>query len=473
MKQNHLLALAITGALLTGTPSLRAADDWLNGGTPAPAPAKSTDKAPSAPPASTPEKNLPPGTGGTGAGGWLFSSDGVAPTAQEGPPPGNGVAPTSAEAAAALAAMKQKDQFSKFWSTYARAYIPWDNDYVALPGYNPLYPSSKGVTTEQAAEKMGKKVNVQNGLVSRQTTIPLPLPEAQAVAMTLPTMEVGQYGFIHSFKVEKILGPDEMIVNTVWLIDPELTLKDKESLLAEAERKARIIGNSNDAMRNNNNNNYSNNNNNYGPSANTLLSNARTEINELFAEREKLIARQRTTSFSGSFKVKGYSTSSVTEGQRWSGPTAQVGKSGAGMQVAVIRIVDLKPDKQNSSMSRFGLKDAKSRLPEIVPAYYFRNGLTQEQFVTMLGKYGMSPDQFVDLVVSEIKADLAASKDRVFIALQKLQQQWQEQKKTQDEEARKEAEKAAKEAEKAAKEAEKAAKEAERKAKDQQRKSTK
>jgi hypothetical protein len=361
--------------------------------------------------------------------------------------------------------MKSKDQFSKFWSTYARAYIPWDGDYVALPSYNPLYPSSTGVTADQAAEKMGKKASVNTGLVSRVTIVPLSLPEAQAAAMTLPSMEIGQYGYIHSFRVDKILGPDEMVVSSVWLLDPEATTKEKEAILNEAERKAKIIGDSNEAMRRNasNNNSNSSNNNNFGPNAASLMNTARSEVTEQYVQREKAISRQKSSSFNGPFKVKGYPTTSVVEGQRWTGPSSQVGKSGQGMQIAVIRITDVKSDKQNTSVSRFGMKDPKSRMPELVPAYMFRTGLTQEQFVTMLAKYGITPDQFVDLAVTEIKRDNDTAKDRIFLALQEAQRKWAEQKKTQEDEAKKEAEKAAKEAEKAAKEAERAAKDAARK----------
>lgn len=467
MKHIPHLALALAASL--GTASLFAADDWLQlpsgGSTPPAAPAAGADKTAPAAPGASP--SAAPDLGGN-TSGWLFST--------EQPPAGtadpSAVGPVSPEAAAALTNMKQKDAFTKFWSTYARAFIPWNDDYVSLPTYNPLHPNSSGLSADQVKDKMTKTVTVQDLNVRKQQAITPPYPEIQAAAMTIPSMEVGQYGYIHSFKVDKILGPDEMLVKDIWLIDADATLKEKQAIILEAERKAKAIGDSNEAIRraNTSNNNNSNNNNynnaNFGPNASTLMAAAREEINARYTEREKVINRNRTGGFTGPFKVKGYPTSGVLEGQRWTGPSSAVGKTGQGMQIAVIRVVENKPaERQNNSFNRFGVSDPKTRMLEITPTYSFRTGLNQEAFVTMLAKRSITPDQFVDMVIAEIKRDNEGAKGRVFLLLEEARRKWEADTKAKAEEARKEAELKAKEAEKAAKEAE-------RKAREQQRKST-
>ena len=140
---------------------------------------------------------------------------------------------------------------------------------------------------------------------------------------------------------------------------------------------------------------------------------------------------------------------------------SQVGKTGAGMQIAVTRTIEkssLKtgsntPTSSYSSFSRFGVTDVRTRIPELVPANYFRTGLTQDQFVTMLTQFGYTPDQFVDMVVSEMKRDPDTARDKVFLNLEKARRLWEDARKAKAEEERK-----------AAKDAERAQKEAERKA---------
>jgi hypothetical protein len=463
MKHIPRLALALAASLSASF--LFAADDWLRLPPSAPASgAPASDK----PAPATPDKSAP-ATGANGSSGWLYNTDAPAPTGGTGETTTG--APVSGDAVAALNSMKQKDAFSKFWSSYARAFIPWGDDYVSLPTYNPLHPSSRGFSADQIKEKMTKTVTVQDLNVRKQQAIAPPYPEIQAAALTLPAMEVGQYGFIHSFKVDKILGPDEMIAREIWILDADATLKEKQAVILEAERNAKIIGDSNEALRRANTNNPNSNNANFGPNASALMSAARDEVTARYLEREKVINRQRDKTYAGPFKVKGYPTSGVIEGQRWTGPTSAVGGGAQGMQIAIVRVGELKPDKQNTSTSRFGFSDFKNRVMEITPAYAFKSGLNQEAFVTMLAKYGISPDQFIDMVVAEVKRDNDGARGRVFLLLEEARRKWEADNKAKADEARKKAEQEAKDADKAAKEAERAAKEAERKA-NQQRKNT-
>jgi hypothetical protein len=361
-------------------------------------------------------------------------------------------APITQDAATLINSMKQKDAFFRIWPNYGRYYIQWGEGYAAMPAFEPRFPSNKGITVEKAQEILGQAVDEQIGNIIKHKIILASPAEAQAAVMTLQAMEPGQYGYIHSFVVEKVLSPNEMVVSNIWIINSDVTIKERDSVLAEAERRARAIGEGNEDLKRINDaknqailstvivdangatvtpkidEKYTAKVNAL-PNTETLLTQARAEVNGRFLERDKIIKRQKTINFAGPYKVKGFLTAGIIEGRRWFGSNA-LGKVGEGFQVAVIPAAQQMAPEIITSSDTKGANPIESNkmLIEIIPAYYFKTGLTLDQFVLMCAKYGMTPDQFVDMAVAEMRKEPTQARDRIFVKLEKARKAWERSK---------------------------------------------
>jgi hypothetical protein len=117
------------------------------------------------------------------------------------------------------------DRIERVFAQYARLigkeYAAIGDDFAPVTGFDAKFPSSARETLAEVTKRMTTVKQERVGLVVRRVTVP-PVPaEAEAVAMALPSFEVGSYGYVHSAEVAEILGPEEMLIKAVWLVDPE------------------------------------------------------------------------------------------------------------------------------------------------------------------------------------------------------------------------------------------------------------
>lgn len=245
--------------------------------------------------------------------------------------------------------------WNRHWPLAARNYIIFNEEYLCVRGYNDRYPSSKGMTvTDLLKRDKGYVMRLRNrrGMTIEQR-ITLSRVEAEAMAMALPQMAVGHYGFIHSVEVERILGPDAMVVRNLWLID------------AQAMNRAR----DDDRQR----------------LTNDFDWNIASQIaDELYQNRVRLADMQQQAVFNREFVLRGFPTERLASGMRWAGP------GGAGLQIAILSVQDV---EDNWSPDR-GVR----RMLVAIPGQRLRNGLNRDQFLDLLARRKMTPQQLVEVV---------------------------------------------------------------------------
>lgn len=245
--------------------------------------------------------------------------------------------------------------WNRHWPIAARNYIVFNDEYLCVRGYSDRYPSSKGMTVSDLLRRdKGYVMRLRNrrGMTSEQR-IMLSRAEAEAMAMALPQMAVGHYGFIHSVEVERILGPDAMVVRNLWLID------------AQALNRAR----DDDRQR----------------LTNDFDWNIASQIaDELYQNRTRLADIQQQAVFNREFVLRGFSTDSLASGMRWSGP------GGAGLQIALLTVQDV---EDNWSPDR-GVR----RMLVAIPGQRLRNGLNRDQFLELLARRKLTPQAIVEVV---------------------------------------------------------------------------
>lgn len=245
--------------------------------------------------------------------------------------------------------------WNRHWQLAARCYIVFDDDYLCIRGYNERFPSSRGVTVSDLLRRdKGYTIRLRTHRGTNvEQRIMLSRAEAEAQAMALPEMAVGQYGFIHSVGVERILSPDAMVVRDVWLVD------------AQALHRAR------DDDRNRFSQEYD-------------YNIASQLADEVYQHRMRLANLQQQPVFSREFVLQGFPTQSLASGMRWQGP------GDGGLQIAILTVRDVEdnwsPDK------------GRRRMLVAAPVGRLRTGLKLDQFLDLLKKRGMTRKNLVEVI---------------------------------------------------------------------------
>ncbi len=118
-----------------------------------------------------------------------------------------------------------------------------ESRFVILPNHSARRENSSGRTYDETEERM-TVVNsyVRNGIRHNKKILP-PAGEVIASAMVIPDIEVGHYGHINSVTIDKVLGPEEMIVRNIVLIPGDQVGTEKNELRKKlAERQKQYQG---------------------------------------------------------------------------------------------------------------------------------------------------------------------------------------------------------------------------------------
>lgn len=90
--------------------------------------------------------------------------------------------------------------------------------FVVLPNHDRKRENSSGRTYDQAFEEMTITNTVRrNGAIREVKDYP-EVGEVVADAKIIPAIDVGHFGYIHSATITDIIGPDEMIIESIILI---------------------------------------------------------------------------------------------------------------------------------------------------------------------------------------------------------------------------------------------------------------
>jgi len=277
-----------------------------------------------------------------------------------------GVSPDDAERA-----VRVQRLFDRHWFTYARWFRPFGENYV-LFSYDTKYPNSRGLTLEQARDQLSttRKVRVPGYNIMRDEKVYGPQGEAEAFAYAIPELKPGAYGFIYSFVVDRVLGPQEMLVSQMWILDPEAMRRER----TEYERQIKWYEGRDREIEH-------------------TYFKIRRDLQRL-PERDKRWQR---------VKIVGFPTNNLPLGVRWQGPR------GKGVQIVFLGYENLQSDPRQSPL----------HVPVLEPAETLKAGLSKEQFIALLEKHGYSVESFVDLVQTELR--VLGSKEALPSILSKLE----------------------------------------------------
>jgi len=312
------------------------------------------------------------------------------------------------------------DLWRVHWPRYASLYISLDDGYAPCAKFDRNFPSSRLTLAENLRQTTKRSKRVTLGNFKQTKTAMIPIADASAYANALPELQVGEYGYIHSSRIEKILGPTAMIVKDVRLIGVKQLNKDKKKKRRRLQNRS-TARNSTRAVD--------------------------TQIDWQFQKRDKLVDLQESSDFNRRLKIVGFDTQGRTEDERW--PLTDENNMEDGVQIAIVKELPASRRKRSSSRLSLGRSKKATGLLVAVHAQRFRfRELEEKQFIELLEKRGFDKKGFVKLVLLQKKRKSKGSQARIIATLEQalrdkqekarlLEKQLQEQKKKDEKASRK------------------------------------
>ncbi len=286
-----------------------------------------------------------------------------------------------------MSPLKQRMLWRAHWRKFARKFAEVDGEFYALPKYDRKFPNSRGVTVYDVLDAAKRTVRIDwGGSMYKPKTKTLPRAEAEAVAEVLPRLAVGEYGRIHAAKVDKVVGPSELILEDIELVD-------EEAIEREMEREAAR----------------------YAAAQRIRRRDAEDAIEPRFAERLRLI-EQQDEARRVKLRLKGVNTKGLEEGDRW--PVVE--KTDEPAKIAIVYAHDPPKEEEQDDDRRRSLFRSRSRREPLtaLPVSAFEKGVTEDQFKRLLEARGMTEQQFIHLVVDEMRENGDTAEVRVVLRIQ-------------------------------------------------------
>ncbi|MEO0476685.1 MAG: hypothetical protein AAF085_12060 [Planctomycetota bacterium] len=268
--------------------------------------------------------------------------------------------------------------FQSNWRKYGVMAAKLDDSFVMIPTYNRSRESSRGINTSQAMAMLKEVREVRQGNLVRKRTAYPDRADAEAFSKALPKMSVGEYGWVASVEIVKIIGRKEMIVKEVWLVDlPSM----REAYAKDKEKSARDNGGE--------------------PNTELLKFN--------YAERIKMKEQQeeRDEGFEEEFRLIGYDTRGLRVGDRWKGENDE------GFKVAVAYWEEPEPEEGESRRRR--KSDPRLVLTEVESV--MRKTLDEQGFKELLAERELTVADFVDLLRTVREQDRRNAEKRIINTL--------------------------------------------------------
>jgi hypothetical protein len=271
--------------------------------------------------------------------------------------------------------------FDANWRKYATLASKVDGGFAVIPNYDRRHESSRGISTSQAMEMLKVEKEVRQGNLVRTRVAYPDRADAEAYSKALPELTAGQYGWIASVEVVKIIDRKQMIVKDIWLVD-------RPTVRAEYEKDRKQSARENDGKENK-----------------ELL-----EFN--YAKRIEMVEQQedRDEGFDRQFRLVGYDTRGLRVGDRWKG------RNDEGFKVAVAYWETPEPDEEEEG-SRRSRRAGEPRLVLTEVEELMRKTLDEKGFKELLQARGMTVVDFVDLVRTVRENDRRNAEERIINAL--------------------------------------------------------
>jgi hypothetical protein len=260
--------------------------------------------------------------------------------------------------------------WERHWRFFAQRCAEFEGEYICCPLYDRRYPSSSGISVRQAEAELSQKVEKRGSGMVVTKTVKMPIGEAKAMAMPIPRLAVGQYGYLASVEVDEVLGQTSMLVEDVYLIDAA-----KVGTEYKADRaKVRLLENS-DA--------------------------AKDVLEHMYSRRRALSERQKDKNHKrAELRLEGFPTRGLTKGQRFEG------LRGEGLQVLIVR------------QEFYGSERRPRKRLVAVALDRVKWGLDEDGFIQLLAARGLDPARFVELVMEKMgETDPHTAQQDVFASL--------------------------------------------------------
>lgn len=261
--------------------------------------------------------------------------------------------------------------WDRYWPQFAARYVRVGERYYAFPGFDAKYASSAHLTSEAFQAEHLTTVRYRSRRTSYVRQVAPPPDDAQLAAAVLPLFEVGHYGVIHSCEVGRVLGPEQMIVRHIWLVDASAVQHERERERQRVHRATRWHHQATERI-----------------------------VNIRFRARNRLMRMQRNASERVRMHLIGYPTKDLAEGVRWSGPDKR------GVHVAIVGISDIEIDEQ------------VRHILMAVPAARLKQRLSELEFRRAAADRGFTIERFADLVLTARRSDLKRFEQHVLATLE-------------------------------------------------------
>lgn len=280
--------------------------------------------------------------------------------------------------------------WNRMWREAAPFYIEHDGGFVCVPGFDRRLPSSLGVSFADYREQSvwDQEYTDERG---REQTRRLVKPEEEAMAAvgSIPEVAVGQYGYIHSGNIQRIIDDSTLILEDIWLLDAAAAEEEKKELKAAVvtgiaeDVEGAIRDRGRDARRNR------------GDGIIRRRAAENESIDWAFEERTDAARRQRGRAFSRfEWEVVGYRTNRLAEDARW--PAGRAAEEG--LQVIIVAV-------SGNSVTA-------------VPIDALGRGLTEIQFLDCLAERGLTKAEYVEMVTEAKRASRTDYMDIVIAQLE-------------------------------------------------------
>lgn len=265
------------------------------------------------------------------------------------------------------------------WREFARYCAPFEDGYIAVPNFDRRTPSSRGLTEREAIEDLTQTYSESTGIIRQTRTWTPPREEAQAYANAIPDMDLGTYGYVHSVEVVEILGPEQMLVKNIWLIDSDALEREYNREMARG--------------RDSDDRDY------------------RKKVQASFAQRLDANERQDEDEYEQTCRLVGYATRGLRPGVRYTGPDEE------GFQIAVAKwdLPEVEEPAEGEDRPRRSSRNKPDPVLVLIdPAPVLRRSATEEQFIELLDQRGMKIVQFIELVREFREDDRETADELIF-----------------------------------------------------------
>lgn len=287
--------------------------------------------------------------------------------------------------------------WTQSWKDLAHAYVAWGDDFFPFLGYDKKFPSSVRIAERRMTEAMYagsaalsslRQSYLGENAAAKTRTLRKPAVEVQAAVGCLPRLAAGEYGWIHSGTVGQIIGPGEITLRQIRLVDGA-------QLDQEKEKYAKLINQDTNAF-------YAK----VGAAPHAVFNQGDTSRWQVcrgyqtvqnaasswwFAERLKQVAAQNGMA-GVEVHVVGIATGSVKAGKVWP-------SDGRGFQLAVFQ--------------------ASGQTAYAAPVTLLEKGLSEAEVAALLARRKVSKTEFAEMVKAAQKEDARNWPELLVRALEK------------------------------------------------------